>query len=174
MEIEEILKKLDFSDSEIKVYKVLLMLNTATPRDISKETKLQLPKVYIILESLAKKGFAITLPGKPISYKAAPLELSLLSIIEKKEKELESFKEKIKEISKEINEKAYKRKISLFQSYTLLRKVIIKDIKESKKEILRFMRFGKIDEEILINLKIKTNKTKNKKQSKTKKIKYTK
>ncbi|MGC9150074.1 MAG: TrmB family transcriptional regulator [Candidatus Micrarchaeia archaeon] len=148
MEIEKILEKLNFSISEIKVYKTLLALNTSSPKEIAKETKMQLPKVYNVLEALATKGLVITLPGKPVTYKVAPIELSLLPMVEEKEKEFENFKKQIKELSKELNKEVYKRKISLFQSHNLVRKVRIKGIKESKKEILRFMRFGKIDEEI--------------------------
>lgn len=149
MEIEEVLRKLDFTEYEARVYKALLFLISATPREISKETKVPQTRVYSILENLSRRGVISVLPGRPIRYQIIPPELGLVTIIEEKKKEMESLEEKVKTTVWNFDYKQPpQRKIAIFQGWNLIQKIIAMDVKKAKKEILRFMRFGEIDEEI--------------------------
>jgi len=148
MEIEELLRELGFKEYEIKAYKALLFLVSATPREIAKEAKVPQTKVYGVLEKLKKKGLVSVSPGKPILYNLIPIETGLLSFVKNNQKKWEEIEKEVKELSKSIGKKKYSTKIALYEGWDVIRKIIIEDIKNSEKEILRFMRFGKIDEEI--------------------------
>ncbi|MGC9150133.1 MAG: helix-turn-helix domain-containing protein, partial [Candidatus Micrarchaeia archaeon] len=102
MEIEEILKEIGFNSSKAKVYKVLLSLVTSTPNEIAKEVNIPLPRVYALLDQLAREGFAVVLPGKPIRYRALPPSSSILPILETKIKEIKELEEKVKKVEEEF------------------------------------------------------------------------
>jgi sugar-specific transcriptional regulator TrmB len=148
MEIDEILRQLGFKEYEIKAYKTLLFLASATPREIAKEAKIPQTKIYAILEELRKRGMVSTSPGKPMRYNLVPLETGLLSLVKNNKKKWEEIEKEVEELSKSLQEKKYSTKIFLYEGWDVIRKIIIEDIKNSKKEVLRILRFGRIDEEI--------------------------
>jgi sugar-specific transcriptional regulator TrmB len=148
MEIDEILRQLGFKEYEIKAYTTLLFLVSATPREIAKEAKVPQTKIYGVLEELRKKGVVSISPGKPVRYNLVPLQTGLLSLVKSNKKKWEEVEKKIEELSKDIEKKRYSTKILLYEGWDVIRKIIIEDIKNSKKEVLRILRFGKIDEEI--------------------------
>jgi len=55
------------SEKEALVYVSLLENGSATTTKISRQTGLKRPTTYIVLESLSKKGYASTIPGKKVS-----------------------------------------------------------------------------------------------------------
>jgi sugar-specific transcriptional regulator TrmB len=158
MEIEELLRELGFKEYEIKVYKALLFLVSATPREIAKEAKVPQTKVYGILEELKKNGLVSISPGKPVLYNIVPLETGLLSLVKNNQKKWEEIEKTVEELSKSIGKKRYSTKIALYEGWDVIRKIIVDDIKNSEKEILRFMRFGKIDEEIFSEMEKAINR----------------
>lgn len=56
MTIKEILKKFDFSEKEIDVYLALLDLGFSVVSDIAEKTEINRSTVYVILDSLTKRG----------------------------------------------------------------------------------------------------------------------
>jgi len=150
MQLEEILKEIGLKEYEIKAYESLLFLISATPREISKEAKIPQTRVYDVLEELRKKGIVSISPGKPIRYNLVPVEVGLLPFIKSNQKKWKEMEEEIKNLSSDISKKTegYSTKITLFQGWNVIKKIILDDIRSSEKEILRFLRFGKIDEEI--------------------------
>jgi len=159
MEIEELLKELGFKEYEIKAYKAILFLVSATPREIAKEAKIPQTRVYDVLEGLRKRGIINVSPGKPIHYNLVPLEIGLLPFIRSNQKKWKEIEEEIKELSNSISKKEkYSTKIALFQGWNVIKRIIVDDIKNSEKEILRFMRFGKIDEEIFSEMEKAINR----------------
>jgi sugar-specific transcriptional regulator TrmB len=148
MEIDEILRQLGFKEYEIKAYRILLFLASATPREIAKEAKIPQTKIYSILEELRKKGMVSVSPGKPMRYNLVPPQTGLLSLVRNNKKKWEEIEKEVEELSKSIEQKRYSTRILLYEGWDVIRKIIIDDIKNSKMEILRILRFGKIDEEI--------------------------
>lgn len=71
MQQDKILLKLfedaGLSSKEASVYLALLELNNGTVKEISKVTDLKMPIIYVILESLIKRGYASELPNKKIN-----------------------------------------------------------------------------------------------------------
>jgi sugar-specific transcriptional regulator TrmB len=149
MEIDEVLKEIGFSEYKTKVYKTLLSIVTATPREIAKEANVPITKAYGVLEELAKEGFVVVLPGKPVRYRALPLSSAILPILETKANKIKELEEKVKKAEEEIALSPLpKKEILFFQGWDTIRKIFLKDTADSKSEILLFVRFGQMDTEM--------------------------
>jgi hypothetical protein len=72
-----------------------------------------------------------------------------LPILETKIKKIKELEEKVKKAEEEFVLTFPKKEILFFQGWDTIKKVIIKDILNSNSEILLFLRFGKIEPEIL-------------------------
>ena len=73
--LEKYLEELGLSDKEAVVYLALLQFDNAAPSQIAEKTKLNRSTVYVVLESLEKKGLASeTNVGKTVHYQAAAPE----------------------------------------------------------------------------------------------------
>jgi sugar-specific transcriptional regulator TrmB len=144
MEIDEILKEIGFGEYKAKIYKTLLSLVTATPREIAKEANIPVTRTYEILEELAKEGFVAVLPGKPITYRALLPSSTILPFLEERIKKIRMLEEEAKKLEEELSFKSFpKKEILFFQDWNIIEKVLLQDISNSKKEILLFLRFGK-------------------------------
>jgi len=149
MELEEVLKEIGFTEYKVKVYKTLLSLITATPREIAKEANVPVTRAYGVLEELAKEGFVVVLPGKPVRYRALPLSSTILPILETKIKKIKELEEKVKKVEEQITLSTLpKKEILFFQGWDTIRKIFLKDTTDSKSEILLFVRFGQMDTEM--------------------------
>jgi sugar-specific transcriptional regulator TrmB len=149
MEIEEILSQLGFTEYESKVYKTLFFFVSATAREIARETGIPNTRVYAALEKLAKIGAISMIPGKPVQYRIIPPDVGLLSIVEERKKQTKKLEDEIKELGLQFKDKEpLSHKLLVFPGHEIARKIKLEEIKNSKIEILRMMRFGKIDEEI--------------------------
>ena len=64
------LKKLGFTENEAKIYVGLLSLNEATAREIHEFTHVPRPKIYSVLERMAKKGYVEIRGGTPAYFRS--------------------------------------------------------------------------------------------------------
>lgn len=80
---------------EVKIWTALLSRGVATAGELSDIANVPRSRSYDVLESLEKKGFAVTKLGKPIKYIAVPPE----EVLERVKKNMdEEAKEKIKRL----------------------------------------------------------------------------
>ncbi len=67
-EIEETLKKLGLTGNEIKVYMMLLSSGPLTAKEISEYSNVPFSKIYLILNSLKRKGWISHSDSRPTKY----------------------------------------------------------------------------------------------------------
>lgn len=73
--LDKYLQEIGLSDKEATIYLALLQVESASVLDLSKKTSIKRPTVYVILESLARKGLVSeTTVGKKTQYQAEPPE----------------------------------------------------------------------------------------------------
>jgi HTH-type transcriptional regulator, sugar sensing transcriptional regulator len=100
--MEKYLQDLGLSDKEASVYLALLQFENASVLDLANQTKIKRPTVYVILESLAKKGLVSeTNIGKKTHYYAEPPE-RLETFVESRKLALEESERKLKDIIPQI------------------------------------------------------------------------
>src|SRR6185369_12406710 len=100
--LEKYLQTIGLSDKEASVYLALVQVDNAAVLDLSKKTKLKRPTVYVILESLAKKGLVSeTTVGKKTHYQAEPPE-RLETFVDRQKLILEENSKRLKDIIPEI------------------------------------------------------------------------
>jgi sugar-specific transcriptional regulator TrmB len=99
---EKYLQDIGLSDKEATVYLSLLSVENASVLDLAKKTKIKRPTVYVILDSLAKKGLVSeTTIGKKTNYYAEPPE-RLETFVEKRKIALEESQKTLKDIIPQI------------------------------------------------------------------------
>lgn len=90
------LQKLGFTENEAKTYVGLLSLNEATAREIHEYTRVPRPKIYGVLEKMAKKGYVVVREGNPTYFRGLDPE----QLTERLRKEfLFSLNETLKELN---------------------------------------------------------------------------
>ncbi len=96
--LEKYLQDIGLSDKEATIYLALLSVEYASVLDLSKKTKIKRPTVYVILESLAKKGLVgETTIGKKTNYQAEPPE-RLETFVERRKLQLEESEKVLKDV----------------------------------------------------------------------------
>lgn len=95
----EILKGLNFTDGETRVYETLLQLGQTTIGPISKKSKITAAKTYPILEKLLEKGLISKIRKGKVLYFSPTNPERILTYLDEKKNDIE---EKKKEIEKEI------------------------------------------------------------------------
>jgi sugar-specific transcriptional regulator TrmB len=99
------LQKLGFTENEAKTYVGLLSLNEATAREIHEYTHVPRPRIYGVLERMARKGYVEVREGTPTYFKGLDPE----QLTEKLRKEfLFSLNETLKELDSVSNSFSYK------------------------------------------------------------------
>lgn len=94
------LKKLGFTENEAKVYVGLLSLNEATAREIHEFTHVPRPKIYSVLERMAKKGYVEVKKGTPACFRSIDPEQLTERL---KDEFLLSLNETLKELNSKEN-----------------------------------------------------------------------
>ena len=110
--LEKYLQDIGFSDKEAKVYLTLLQVDNSSVLDLAKKTKIKRPTVYVVLESLLKKGLVSeSVSGKKIHYHAESPE-RLTTYVERQKialddqiRQLKDVIPQIKSIQRESGEK---------------------------------------------------------------------
>ncbi len=96
--LEKYLQDIGLNDKEAIVYLSLLSVEHASVLDLAKKTKIKRPTVYIVLESLAKKGLVSeTTVGKKTHYQAEPPE-RLETFVERQKLVLEESQKTLKDV----------------------------------------------------------------------------
>lgn len=98
MEREEILntlQQLGLTLYEAKAYSSLVLFGPSSANDLSKIAEVPRSKIYDVLASLMSKQMVEVLEERPKRFRAIQPEAIVKSMIEKKEEELKSLKEKV-------------------------------------------------------------------------------
>jgi sugar-specific transcriptional regulator TrmB len=96
--LEKYLQEIGLSDKEATLYLALLGFESATPSELSKKTGIQRTTVYVVLETLEKKGLVSEVPkGKISSFQAEPPE-RLQTYVERQRVILEEQGARLKDI----------------------------------------------------------------------------
>ncbi len=99
---EKFLQELGLSDKEASLYLALLAVDYASVSDLSHKTKIKRPTVYVVLQTLEKKGLVSeTKSGRDVRYNAEPPE-RLETFIEQQKASLEDKKRVLKDYIPQI------------------------------------------------------------------------
>jgi len=102
MKVDDILtflQGLGLSEYEAKTYMTLSTGGTMKAGQISKVSGVPQSKVYWVLEDLIEKQLVEVSEGKPKEYRAVPSDLGLKRLVEEKERDIDSVKSGLKEVS---------------------------------------------------------------------------
>ncbi len=100
--LEKYLQNIGLTDKESTVYLALVQVDNASVLDLAKKTKLKRPTVYVVLESLSKKGLVSeTTVGKKTHYQAEPPE-RLETFVERQKLVLDENSKRLKDIIPQI------------------------------------------------------------------------
>ena len=100
--LEKYLQDLGLTDKEAIIYLALLQVDGATALDLSKKTKINRSTVYVVIESLSKKGLVSeTTVGKKTQFQAEPPE-RLETYIERRRAQFEEQSSRIKDVIPQI------------------------------------------------------------------------
>lgn len=105
MELFQYLDKLRLTLYEKEIIVYLSSIDLATANNICKNAKIPQGRIYSVLNDLQKKGFVLTIPGKPKKYQIKNIKESLEFYLEKKKAELNEKVEQIKDL--ELKPKSY-------------------------------------------------------------------
>ncbi len=135
MQIQQLLKKLGFSENETRVYLAALELGLSSAQDIAEKAQIKRTTGYSVLNYLVNRGIVGKTKKKgKTRFLAEPPE-RLLTLI----KEIESgIKQALPELDAIYNKKETKPKIIFFEGETAVQKVYDDTLKENPKEILEW------------------------------------
>lgn len=100
--LEKYLQEIGLTDKEASVYLALLAADNSSVVELAGKTEIKRPTVYVVLESLAKKGLVSeTTIGKKVHYQAEPPE-RLETFVERQKIVLDERAKRLKDIIPEI------------------------------------------------------------------------
>ncbi len=100
--LEKYLQDIGFTDKEAKVYLTLLQVDNSSVLDLAKKTKIKRPTVYVVLETLAKKGLVSeSTIGKKVHYHAESPE-RLATYVERQKVMLDDQARQLKDVIPQI------------------------------------------------------------------------
>ncbi len=141
------LKALGLTQYEVKTLITLVAFSSATAEEIHKQTDIPTPRIYDTIDSLAKKGLARTISGRPMRFEAFNLKKGLDNLFRFVEQEYHDELEKIAVVSRDIiallNDPDYQSRLiikpdELLEAYSSLEEMQLKTkdiIKKAEKEI---------------------------------------
>lgn len=100
--IQELFKKLGFSDKEVDVYLAILQNGKVTPNDLAKVTKIKRTTVYSVVSELTNKGVVVQDFSQAKTYVVALPPEDIINILKKEEKEIERKRGVINELVGEL------------------------------------------------------------------------
>ena len=100
--------------TETKVYLTLITIGPSQVGILSKQTEIQRPNLYRILDSLSSKGLIEKEISAPIKYKATPPQEAINMLIEHKKERLLELKKTGKKIAKDLEHQNEKHEIKEF------------------------------------------------------------
>ncbi|MBD3247012.1 hypothetical protein GF378_00125 [Candidatus Pacearchaeota archaeon] len=127
---EEVLKELNLTDKEIKVYLALLELGQSPVNPIAKKSQLNRVTCYDVLKYLKEKGLVSYVIKSSVKYFEAANPQKLLGDLEVKEQKVKEILPELEALKKITREKP---KIELYEGIAGL-KTVMEDILKEKKE----------------------------------------
>ncbi|MGC8932263.1 MAG: TrmB family transcriptional regulator [Candidatus Methanodesulfokora sp.] len=136
----EVLRKAGLSGQEAVIYLSLLLKGDMPARRICEETGIPYPKVYVNLSKLERDGWVSQIKGRPVIYRAKPIEEVAGMIVERAKKLAEELERTVLSDIEEMRIRfATTSRISFSYSRNEALRAIRYLIKEAKKEILIFL-----------------------------------
>jgi sugar-specific transcriptional regulator TrmB len=124
---QEILKKLGFTQGEVKVYLSLLKLGNVTSGPIVDDSGISKSKVYEILERLTKKGIVSPITDEGVRHFQAVDPNRLLDIWNEKKEEIDDLKNKLTQfmpqLEAQFNATKEKQEVNILRGYRGLKSV---------------------------------------------------
>lgn len=136
MAIEDTLKKIGFTEGEIKVYLALLELGSTTTWELTKKSQISGSKVYEVLERLLKKGLVSSVTKNNVKYFESSSPERILDYLEDKNKEIEQEKREIQKIIPDLLLKkaiSKKSEVRVFMGFEGAKAVFEETLKDCKK-----------------------------------------
>src|ERR1700692_203110 len=100
--LEKYLQEIGLNEKEAAVYLALLSVDSSSVLDLAKKTKIKRPTVYVVLETLSKKGLVSeTTVGNKTHYQAEPPE-RLETFVERQKVVLEEHSKRLIDIIPQI------------------------------------------------------------------------
>ncbi len=128
--VEEVLKELNLTDKEIKVYLALLELGQSPVNPIAKKSRLNRVTCYDVLKYLKEKGLAAYVIKSGVKYFEAADPQKLLGDLEVKEQKVRAILPELEALKKITRKKP---KIEMYEGLSGL-KTVMEDILKDKKE----------------------------------------
>ena len=98
-----LLKQLGLNQYESRIYSSLLSLGTLTAGELAEVSNVPRSRVYDVLTSLEKKGFAIVQVGRPIKYVGVPVENAVSTLKSTFEEDFTKKLDYVSKLEKELN-----------------------------------------------------------------------
>lgn len=94
-QLKDALKQFGLNDYQSRVYLALLKIGPCTASEVCKETKVPQNRVYSVLDELELKGFVVSIPSKPRSFRAIEPKAASEFVIKERIEQMSSAKETI-------------------------------------------------------------------------------
>jgi len=101
-ELVDKLSKLGLTHKQAKIYTVIITCKSCTVKEISEQSGVYPQDIYQVLPTLEKHGLVTRTINRPIKVEAVSIETALNKWFEIQEQKLESQKQQVQEIIKEI------------------------------------------------------------------------
>jgi HTH-type transcriptional regulator, sugar sensing transcriptional regulator len=140
MELIQYLDRLKLTLYEKEIIAYLSSIDFADAKTICKKANIPQGRIYSVLDELQKKGFVLTIPGKPKKYQIKDIKESIKFYLEKRKAELDEKIEKIKLIElkpKSINIQENKASVTTFRGREEHLNQLTKFRQIAKKEIIQ-------------------------------------
>jgi sugar-specific transcriptional regulator TrmB len=125
----EKLREMGLNKYESNAYLALIKIGISTSTKISTESNVPYGRIYTVLQSLEKKGFAKIFDGRPKRFMAVEPRVILNKVLDKKKRELDEKRDETNKIIKELEALA---KVKLESPLEMIR------IIEGRKNYLNF------------------------------------
>jgi len=126
-------KNLDFTEYESKILNSLLILNNASPKQLSAHSTVPQNKLYNILKKFINLGITALIPGEPHKYKLVNLQTYIEDKIKEKENLLSIIKKDSKKIKEPVDSEEFS--FSLIKSQRAIMNKLAENNPKVKKEI---------------------------------------
>lgn len=104
-EAQQLFTSLGFTTLQAKVYLTVLNSGEATAKSIAVAAKIDRPDTYRVVEGLVEQGFIEKKMGKPVRFKALPIDEATNVLLKRKQEEIVESQRKVSEILKQYPNK---------------------------------------------------------------------
>ena len=139
--LEKLMKDLEFTNNEIKVYETLLRIGSSTTGKIIEEAKIASGKIYETLNKLIEKGIVNFIKKNNIKIYAASPPSSLFFFLEQKKKNITEEEKRLTELLPKLENAPLieKESISIYKGYKGIRNIgndLLEHYKEKELQVM--------------------------------------